>query len=210
MRARLLCKSCEHRFNKNGERYVLSLLEPQGIVDGSFPLLDRLRDATASGTPAFSVYSGASIGIDTEQFAYFALSILWRAAVHRWQLPDGSLREQIDLAGYEEPIRKYLLSEAHFPDHVAIILTVCADSESRGTFYPPTLRHERPFHAYGFLTQGVHFDISIGQKVPAEVRRCCCISSPQRWMFLRDCHDRTFRAFAALASTSQPAPNVRH
>jgi hypothetical protein len=135
MRTRLLCKSCEQLFNKNGERYVLSWLAPKGIIYGGFPLLERLRIAVAPvSSPAFRAYSSASIGIDTERFAYFGLSILWRAAVHRWRLPDGSLREQIPLADYEEPIRKYLLSEAHFPDDIAIILTVCADSESRGHF----------------------------------------------------------------------------
>src|SRR5205809_6823010 len=43
MRARLLCKTCEHLFNKQGERYVLSWLAPKAITRGGFPLLDRLR-----------------------------------------------------------------------------------------------------------------------------------------------------------------------
>ena len=30
---------------------------------------------------------------------YFALSILWRAAVHSWRLPDGKLREKLSLGG---------------------------------------------------------------------------------------------------------------
>lgn len=211
LRAPLLCASCEDRFNESGERYVLSWLAPKGIVGRRFPLLDRLGLALAfAETPAFNVYSGASIGVDTEKFAYFALSILWRAAVHRWRLPDGGLRDQITLAEYEEPIRKYLLSKASFPNNVAVVLTVCTDSESRSTFYPPTLRHDRPFQAYGLLTQGLHFDISIGGNVPAEVRKCCCISSEQRWIFSRNCRERTFRAFAALASTSKPERNLGH
>jgi hypothetical protein len=212
LRAPLLCGRCEDRFNKSGERYVLSWLAPREIVHGTFPLLERLRLALEfRRTRAFNIYSGSSIGVDTDKFAYFALSILWRAAVHQWRLPDGNLRERIDLGQYEEPVRKYLLSQAPFPDDVAIVLTVCTDSGSRGTFYPPILRHDSPFQAYGLLTQGLHFDIAMGKNVPPETRQCCCIGSRRHLIFLRNCEDRTFRAFAALASTSRPAPNLlRH
>jgi hypothetical protein len=212
LRERLLCAECEDRFNKNGERYVLSWLAPRRIVDGTFPLLDRLKIALEiSRTDALNIYSGSNIGVDTEKFAYFALSILWRSAVHRWRFPGGNLTKKIDLREYEEPIRKYLLSEASFPDAVVIVFTVCTDSESRGSFYPPTLSQDTPFQTYGLLTQGVRFDISIGENVPLEMRQCCCVSSQQHCIFSRNCHDGTFRAFAALASTSRPAPNLlRH
>ncbi len=201
----LLCKDCEHRFNKYGEAYVLKWLAPKKVRYGSFPLFERLNVALElRQMPGIKSYSAANVGIDTAKFAYFALSILWRAAVHRWLLPDGNLRDQINLGEYEEPIRNYLLNAAPFPDNVVVVLTVCTDPESRGTLYPPTLRRGTAFQAYGFLTLGVHFDISMGKTIPSGWRACCCASSPRPLIFSRSCLDRTFRAFASLASTSKP------
>lgn len=175
----LLCSACEDRFNSNGERHVLSWLRPRGIANGEFPLLDRLKLVPAiHSAPTFNVYAGDGIGIDTEKFAYFALSILWRAAVHRWHLPDGRLTQQIAIGELEERIRQYLLSEADFPQNVVVLLTTCLDPESRGTFHPPALRRNAAVPSYGLLVQGVHFNIVIGPNIPAEMRSLCCVSTP--------------------------------
>lgn len=208
--ARLLCQVCEDRLNKNGERYVLSWLSPREIAEGKFPLLDRLKLALeAHSGPNLRLYAGDRIGIETEKFGYFALSILWRAAVQRWRLPDGRFTQQIVLGEYEEQIRKYLLSEAAFPDDVVIVFTICLDPESRSTFYPPAARQNASFLSYGLLVQGIRFDIAMGSNVPAEMRNLCCVRSPQHSIFLRDCREDTFRSFSTLASTSRPVPTLR-
>ena len=120
--------------------------QAKGIADGEFPLLDRVKLALPiQRTSTLNAYAGDRIGIDTEKFGYFALSILWRAAVQRWRLPDGRLTQQIAIGELEDQIRKYLLSEADFPQNVVVLLTICLDAESRGTFYPPALRRTRLF-----------------------------------------------------------------
>jgi hypothetical protein len=212
MRALLLCEECEDRLNKNGERYVLDWLAPTQVINGGFPLLERMAVAIArSETPHLITYSGADIGIDTEKFAYFALSILWRASVHRWQLPDGSFASQILLDNHAEPIRRYLLTEVPFPNHVAVVLIVCSDRESRSCLFSPSLRGETPVRTYSFLALGVFFDILIGPNLPDDSRELlCCFNSKEKRIFRRDCSNRTFRAFTSLAATSRPTANLSH
>src|ERR1035438_7986244 len=84
----LLCSDCEDRFNKNGEMEVL-----KWVSDGKrFPIVELLgRSVPFSMAQDFTVYSGTTVGIDTEKFAYFALSVVWRAAVHQWDLPFGGM-----------------------------------------------------------------------------------------------------------------------
>ncbi len=210
MTALLLCEECEDLLNKNGERYVLDWLAPTQVVNGGFPLLERMAVAIArSETPHLITYSGADIGIDTEKFAYFALSILWRASVHRWQLPDGSFASQISLNDYAEPVRRYLLTEVPFPHDIAVVLTVCSDPESRSCLFSPSRRGETPVRTYSFLALGVFFDILIRPNLPDDSRELpCCFNSKEKWIFRRDCSNRTFRAFAFLAATSRPAANL--
>jgi hypothetical protein len=205
LQAYLFCAECEDRFNKNGERYVLKWIAPRQVAKGVFPLLDRINLAIEfRKTSAFSIYSGIQIGIDTDQFAYFALSILWRAAVHRWRLPDRRFAEQLDLGAYDEPIRQYLMSEAPLPNDLVVVLTVCTDSESRAMLYNPAKRADLPFQGYGFLALGVHFDIFLGPNLPDGFPECCCSGSRQHAIFVQNCRERTFQAFAALARTSIP------
>ena len=60
--------------------------------------------------------------MDTEQLAYFALSVLWRSGVEQWR----TLNQQttgVSLGRFEEPIRKYLAGETrHSSGNVVIHL----------------------------------------------------------------------------------------
>ncbi len=171
--------------------------------------MKRLNVALARlETPHLITYSGADIGIDTEKFAYFALSILWRASVHQWQLPNGSFASQISLDDYAEPIRRYLLNKVPFPNDIAVVLTVCSDPESRSCLFSPSLRGEMPVRAYNFLALGVFFDILIGPNLPDNSGERCCFNSKEKWIFRRDCSNRTFQAFTSLAATSRPTANL--
>jgi hypothetical protein len=206
----LLCERCEARFDQNGERYALSWIRPTGIAKKEFPLLDRLNLALEYWSfPGVHVYSGKQIGIETEKFAYFALSILWRASVDAWRFPDGRSSKQAELGSFDLPIRKFLLSEGSFPRGIVVVLTVCTDVESRGTFYPPALRKDGPFPAYGLLTQGVHFDILLADGGSPALQDICCVGSAQKLIFSRDRSVDAFESFSYLAATSRPAANLR-
>jgi hypothetical protein len=82
----LLCADCEQQFNKCGEKWAAAQ-----VYDGTyFPLLQRLTLALPFfETPHLRAVSGIAAGIDTDKLAYFGLSILWRAAAHKWKMMDG-------------------------------------------------------------------------------------------------------------------------
>jgi len=209
MKAHLLCGECEARLNENGEREALRWIAPKAISRGRFPVGDRLNLAFAHRrTPPVTAYRGSAVGIDTEKLAYFALSILWRAAVHRWPLPDGSgVTSAIDLGEYEEPIRKYLL-DAPFPDGVAVVLTVCTDSVSRNILATPTQISGGPFNMFRLQTYGLHFSILTGKNLGLEIRELCCVSSGNKWIFAASRAGQTVQAVKSLLATSRPAPNL--
>ena len=105
MRTPLLCDKCEMLFNQNGESEVLRHIAAKSFK--RFPLHERLRLALAREERYdISRFSGVDVGIDMDKFAYFALSIVWRGAVHDWVMFDGSVRPRNEIGDFEPPIRE--------------------------------------------------------------------------------------------------------
>jgi hypothetical protein len=202
----LLCAGCEDMFNKNGEKEVL-----KWVWNGKrFPLGDRLAVAHPYFTlRSFLAFSGAAIGVDTAKFAYFALSVVWRAGVHQWATPFGGKISVLKLGQVQEPIRQYLHGDADLPPNVAILMTACTDRASIGCFYLPSRSQNFPGSAFGMLTLGIHFTVCVGDDIPPSVRQVCCVRSGPRLIFLRDCQQKTVDAFAQVVKTSRPARGVR-
>lgn len=101
----LLCRDCEERFNKGGEKWIVENCW-RGETD--FPLNAALKAATpiAGSKPDLMIYFGASIpAIDLERIVYFAASVFWRAAVNDW----GENPIKLDLGPYEDSLRRFLL-----------------------------------------------------------------------------------------------------
>ena len=91
IKAHLLCTECEQRFDRNGESHVLYWLAPKAKA-GKSPLQRKLREVEPvfrEEPPSGNLYFASMLGIDAEKFAYFGLSLLWRAAAHRWPFPNG-------------------------------------------------------------------------------------------------------------------------
>ena len=86
--------------------------------------------------------------VDTDGFAYFALSIIWRAAVAQWPLPNGGLTTPIILSTFEEPIRRYLMDETGLPPDIAVLIRICTDEESRRAWYTPAPVEAHPLNAF--------------------------------------------------------------
>ena len=196
--ARLLCADCEARFNSNGEDYVSKLMWSRD----SFPLLDRLRVAPSIDFSLNEgVYSGRAVGIDTSRLAYFALSVLWRGAVNEWMLPTGGHIETLDLHGYEELLRTYLLGYSGFPKDAVVLVTVATDKKSQGVAYIPS--ESSYLGAYGFLVLGLHFHVFLGPKMPGWLRNSCCVSSTREPICCRNIEEHTDRAMGQLARTAR-------
>jgi hypothetical protein len=192
----LLCAKCEDLFNKNGENEILKWV----WNSKHFPLGDRLAVAVPlsldpSVTPSFS---GTSIGVDTEKFAYFALSLIWRAAVHVWDLPFGGKTTLLNLGAIEEPIRKYLLGTVAFPSEVVVVATACTDPLSIQSFSAPSQVIGFQGTCFAILALGIYFRVLIGSDIPPESRKICCAMSKARLIFQRDCSQKTFGALAQI------------
>lgn len=194
----VLCGDCEQRFNKNGEDWIL-----RHVDNGKhFPLLQTLKLAIPfRATQRIVAFSGAAVGIDTEKLAYFALSVLWRSSVHEWRILGQTT--SVSLGVHEEPVRKYLLGEDAFPSDVHVLVVACTDLASRGSFYVPgVLRHGLTM-MYVLLTRGIYFRVHAGGRISPQMRELCCLCSPHKPIFMRDCEDKTTDACGPLFSTAR-------
>ena len=114
----LLCRSCEQRFSKMGEEYTM------GMVDRSkdgFKMMDLIRANHWNRRTAgeYTMYSGASIGIDTDKLAYYALSIIWRGT-HVWPTYRDRAAGGLKVGDHEEKIRRYLVGTNPYPPNVVV------------------------------------------------------------------------------------------
>jgi hypothetical protein len=169
----LLCLDCEQRFNRRGESEVLLWIAPKTLK--AFPLHELLtKSSPRESTGAYARFSGNDIGVKMDPFAYFALSVLWRAAVTEWPLPDGRMTTPIDLGEYQERIRRFLIGETAFPSGVFVIVCVCVDLESQTVWYEPAPVQGVPYKEYGFLIRGVYFRVHLGLHTPEDIQNRSC------------------------------------
>ena len=202
-KAYVLCADCEQRFNLYGEDWMLKKLG----AGKRFPLRERLDVAIPMSTgPEVKKYSCVKAGIDSEKLGYFALSMLWRGAIHEWQDPLGSPIPKLDLGDMEEPMRRYLLGDGPFPDGIVVIVRVCDDSMSRETLINPI--PAGGVDHYEMLTLGVQFEMFVGAAIDPQCRELCCVSSTDKWIFRRNCRKRTLGHYVALERTSQRSKQV--
>jgi len=199
---RFLCEECEQRFNRNGESEVLRWIAPKAKT-GASPLQEALRKTPAWTHPSddLTCHLSASLGISPEKFAYFALSLVWRAAAHAWPVQDGSLTTPLDLADFAEPVRQFLLGKASFPSHTLIMLTVCSDERSQEYWMPPT----RSGEIEGLIVvpiNGVLFRVWMGRVVPSRLHpQSIFFPSPDNPVFRTNCWDILSQGLSTLFPT---------
>jgi hypothetical protein len=204
--AHLLCQSCEQLLNDRGEKPVLALFN--GAND-DFPLLNRMSLALPFRAEGRAViYSGQAMGIDTEPLAYYALSVLWKGSVHKWTTLKGQ-KSSIDLGKYQEPIRRYLLGEAGFPDGVYVNVTVCVDPGSQGMNYAPSKGVGSPYPMYSLLVRGLWFHVITSDDNPSVLSDFCCVRSVRRLLFKADCTEPFLQAARHIHETAKVSAELR-
>jgi hypothetical protein len=107
----VLCRDCEQRFSRNGERYAMS----QVNRNGSFPLLKTLQASPfAKRSGGFAFYDLAMTpSIDRRRLGSFALSFFWRATVHLWHKPEQKLpHDLICLAFFSRAMKRWRTASA--------------------------------------------------------------------------------------------------
>ena len=186
--APLLCDECENLFNQHGESEVLRWLAPKA-KQGTSPLYAALRN----GTPAWTdqdlrCYWGTSVGLSPEHFAYFGLSLVWRASACEWPLPKGEHTPQLGLGEFAEPIRLFLRRAAPFPANVYLMLTVCSDERSQQIWSPP----QRSLEFDGLIVApvlGALFRFWLGRVLPPPIERTIFFPADGNPVFLTNCWD---------------------
>ena len=180
IKERLLCSTCEGLLDQGGESYVLSQIAAK--VTDEFPLNRMLSLALPrESNPDVSRFSGDELGIDMEKFAHFALGIVWRATIHDWKMPDGTILPRQAIGDFEPPIRSYLLGGT-FPPDTSVIVIVCSDHQSRGVWTTPTISIEANCLNFGFHARGVYFRVMMGYQLPESFREWSCVS-PRKCLF---------------------------
>jgi hypothetical protein len=176
----LLCNASERLLDEGGESCVLSHIAAK--VTDEFPLHRKLSVALARESyPDISRFSGDDLGIDMEKFAHFALGIVWRAAIHDWEMPDRTILPRQAMGDFEPAIRKYLLG-GDFPPDTSVIVIVCTDDEARRIWTTPTILIEANCLNFRFLARGVFFRVMMGYQMPDMFRNMSC-RSPRKCLF---------------------------
>lgn len=204
MQAYLLCADCERRFSEGGEAWAAR----QVYNETNFPLLDRLNAiAPLHASPHLRIFSATDAGIDTAKLAFFELSLLWRASVHKWGMIDGRTTS-VSLGAYEEPIRRFLVDETGFPADVVVIVTICTDRLSQGTMFPPTAVPMNPHAVFSSLVRGIACRVLVGRDLSVEAREACCFSSTKKMIFAADHEAQSLHSWSHLFSTTVPSPSL--
>jgi hypothetical protein len=189
----LLCQMCEQRFDQGGETHVLEVIAPKNRK--SFPLHQRMKVAWARESDASSArFYGPDFNLDMDKFAYFAVSVVWRATACQWLMQDGNLTQEVKLGTFQENMRRYLLGETPLPEDMAVIVIVCSDTESRRRFFHPTGFVEAGCINFRFLARGVLFRVMMGYQMLPYLREHSC-TSPRKCIWYGDCERRTLEAF---------------
>jgi hypothetical protein len=204
----VVCAKCEDRFNKGGERYATSLVSR---LRKGFPLLDKLRLALPmQGGPNYHVFSGERVGVDTDKLAYYALSVVWRSGIHHWKSVENQTTSVVLATTEEEAIRKYLLGETALPGNIGVMVNVCTDLASQALVLTPTSRAFPPSGLiYKLLVRGIDFWVLLSSSPNIQFVEMCCVRSPAKKIFLRDCSQLTLNAVKHFYEGSKWARNAR-
>ena len=171
--APLLCETCEGRFSKFGEDWVLRHFLK---ADGGFRLASILavhKPTVYADGNATRVYLAGDIPeIDVASLTYFAASMFWRGSIHPWN-DDGSV--PVPLGPYAEPFRRYLQGDQEFPEDVALLLTVREGDEVSRLTATPVGKRQGSFRVYKFPMPGLAFAIAVGRGISDQARRFCFV-----------------------------------
>lgn len=214
VRAHMLCRACEERLNRGGERWVLANC---WRTYTEFPLREVLCAATpVERSPRFAAYAGAAIpGVDVDRLTYFGASVFWRGGLHGWRNVGGHVPIRLDFGRYEDELRLFLLGEGAFPADMVLTVVVTGATEAvphRAVTFP-YLKGRDPearYRHYRFVVLGISFELLVGNRIPAAVRALCSVRSPSRLVYVVTETDRLNITDALrLFAKGRPAGRLR-
>lgn len=164
---KLLCGTCEDRFSKHGEKYVVGkcmknaqAFELKGLLDSSSPSI-HLNDS--------SYFAPKDIlKLNSEKFMYFAASIVWRVTATDWSNHDIAHLNNALPDEFKEPLQQYLLKKAEFPRDIFITVCVDDDADPVPIMSLPSGDIEENKHL-SFFIPGIKFNVFFGAEADHEL-----------------------------------------
>jgi len=206
--AHLLCSACEQRFSMNGEAWTLKhcFRDP-----GKFLIHDFLSSAPYIVPPDGSgrVISAMDVpAIDLDKLVYFAISVFWRASIHKWTIDGQQLKQFSFGETYESEFRHYLLGESNFPNNAALSIFVSDNPISSKAAIFPHGQGIGSYHRYKFAIPGLMFCLYVG-KILKNVREICSYCSPNRPIhFGHFADEETDRSSLQLLENAKPTAKL--
>lgn len=173
------CETCEDRFSKNGEKWVLANVARGYREDCS------LQEALIPNSPYYgndnlNVYAGSEITtINLQQLIFFGMSIFWRGAARTWKSSTGAIAPPVDLRESFEPIRQFLLG-GPFPGNVYIVILIHNSKPVPNAIVPVQQGSNEYGEYYWFYANGLGFQLYLGDAVPSAIRSVCAVHNPRR------------------------------
>ena len=179
----VLCWDCEQRFTTKGEDYVMGMVNRKN----GFRMMELIRANPMRRVEGdYSVYRATDMRIDTDRLAYFALSVIWRGA-HMWRTFNGRATGGLQLGNHEERVRRYLVGTGPYPDGAIVKVSVACDNASQNfVMFPRVNPDQQDARVFTIVVRGIWFDIVLGDGLPAYMHQSCCVSSPEKLIFVGD------------------------
>jgi hypothetical protein len=168
----LLCSDCEGILDQMGEKYFLPLL----ANELGFPFQDVLCSFAPDVAEPDLYACARNSSIDCDKIAHFASGIFWKAAVHAWVHVDSTVK--IELRGYEQGLREYLLGAQPFPNGVTLVVLALPPNVPLLSAVAPIQTREPSFDMYWFYVPGIQFFLFAGERTPPEIAYLCFIRNP--------------------------------
>ena len=173
IRAYLLCRGCEERFNKQGENWVLCHFLKE---NGNFELETLLKSKPPIKTYCSleTLYYASLIPeINIEALSYFAMSVFWRGSIHTWP---NEKKIAVPLGPYSEQIRKYLHGESTFPEHICLLVFIRQDKNFNRAACFPWGGRTKEGYKYHFSIPGIAFTLLVGKSISPSSKKLCFIN----------------------------------
>jgi len=202
LRGYTFCRDCEQLLSKKGEQWVLANIP--GDQGSPFPLQDALiPENPALIGDKINLYAGGKIkAFDMQQLIYFGMSIFWRGAAREWKSSLGGVAPLVDLGGYYDPIRRFLLG-GPFPDDVVILVYV-DNLKPVGNATTAVLPAKNQMADFSwFYLNGLGFALYLGKGVPKQIRQLCAYRSPDGFVIVDAGFGKMVRDFLKDQLTSR-------
>jgi hypothetical protein len=200
----VLCTDCEHLLNVGGEDYIAYI----SASSSHFPLRDMLLNGTPSPLGPFLCYSGKQIEVDVRKVVYFAVSMVWRGAVHAWKTVDRQT-SQLTVPTHLEDMRRFLMGEIELPVGIGLLVIVCLDFASQAHVLAPFLvGGEQTDTLFEMQMCGIVLRVGINHP-QKEFYALACTHNPSAPILVADWSKSTMSAVGDFHLKARHAKNVR-